>query len=181
MKKNIYHKILFDWMGWKEERTFPLLQKSIICVAPHTSNWDYIIGQLYYKSLNRKANFLMKSDWFFWPFGPILRHLGGIPVYRNRNNHMTDRLVKEIEKAEHFELAITPEGTRSPRKRWKRGFYYIALNAEIPIQLFGIDYKNKTIVCTEQITPTDNIENDMKKIKEYYKHIHAKNPKNFKY
>lgn len=181
MAKNIYHRILFDWMKWEEKRTVPHREKSIICVAPHTSNWDYIIGQLYYKAINRKANYLMKKEWFFWPLGLLLKHLGGIPVNRGRNNKMTERLVEDINQAEHFELAITPEGTRSARKRWKRGFYYIALNAKLPIQLFGIDYEKKQIVCTKELIPCGDIDKDMKEIKEYYKQFHAKHPENFKY
>lgn len=61
---NLWGKIL-KWMGWRVEITAPHLDKCVICVAPHTSNWDFVIGIMAYKSLNRKANFLMKEFWFF--------------------------------------------------------------------------------------------------------------------
>ena len=48
--------------------------KCVICVAPHTSNWDFILGLFAYKSLGREANFLMKEFWFFFPLNILLRH-----------------------------------------------------------------------------------------------------------
>ena len=47
--------------GWKVEVTVPDVPKSIICVAPHTSNWDFILGELAYTSVGRKAGFLLKD------------------------------------------------------------------------------------------------------------------------
>lgn len=69
-------------MGWRKEVTTDLPTKGIICLAPHTSNWDFIIGLLYSRAEGIWSNFLMKREWFFWPLGPLFRHLGGIPVWR---------------------------------------------------------------------------------------------------
>ena len=71
-------------MGWKVEVTVPDYPKCIICVAPHTSNLDFIIGELAYWSVGRRAGFLMKSTWFFFPLGLLLKALGGIPVKRGK-------------------------------------------------------------------------------------------------
>lgn len=107
-------------MGWKKTVTVDHPNKYIICIAPHTSNWDFLIGQLYAKAEGIKANFLMKKEWFFWPLGPIFKAMGGIPVWRSKNCSMTDNLAEQAKKMETFHLSITPEGTRSLNPEWKR-------------------------------------------------------------
>ncbi len=165
---NIYERILKRRMGWTIETTIDLPEKCVICVAPHTSNWDFIIGELYIRSIGKTANFLMKKEWFFWPLGSFMRRIGGIPVERSKKTSLTDQLAEAAEKAETFRLAVTPEGTRSRVETWKRGFYYIALKAKLPILLYAIDFGHKRIVCTKQIIPSGDVEADMSEILRYY-------------
>ena len=168
-------------MGWRVETSVPLPDKCVICVAPHTSNWDFIIGELYIRSIGKTANFLMKKEWFFWPLGGFMRRIGGIPVERSRKTSLTDQLAEAAEKAETFRLAVTPEGTRSKVEEWKRGFYFIALKAGIPIMLYAIDYGHKRIVCEKQIIPSGDVEADMRDIVSYYQNgdFIAKYPEKF--
>lgn len=166
-------------MGWKTIITVDHPSKYIICLAPHTSNWDFIIGQLYAGAEQRKTNFLMKKEWFFWPFGSLFRHLGGIPVYRNRHTSMTDALAQEAKKRSAFRLCITPEGTRSLNPDWKKGFYYIALKAGIPIMLYALDYEHREIRCTQSIMPSGDFDADMRQIKLYFKDVKGKKPELF--
>ena len=172
-------RLIFRKMGWQVEMTVPYRDKCIICVAPHTSNWDFIIAELYYHSIGRTAGFLMKKEWFFWPMGVLFRSMGGIPVERNRHVSLTDRVAEAAMKAERFELAVTPEGTRSLAAKWKRGFYFIALKAGLPIQLYAIDYKNKRIVCTKELVPSGDVEADMRLIMDYYRPYEGKYPGKF--
>ena len=172
-------RLIFRKMGWQVEMTVPYRDKCIICVAPHTSNWDFIIAELYYHSIGRTAGFLMKKEWFFWPMGVLFRSMGGIPVERSRHVSLTDRVAEAAIKAERFELAVTPEGTRSLVTKWKRGFYFIALKAGLPIQLYAIDYKNKRIVCTQELVPSGNVEADMRLIMDYYRPYEGKYPGKF--
>ena len=155
-------------MGWKLNITIPLPPKSIICVAPHTSNWDFIIGLLYRNSEGFSSHFMMKKDWFFWPLGILLRNLDGIPIDRSNKQKITDSMSEYMRHHDDVHIAITPEGTRSLNKQWKKGFYFIALKCGIPIQLYALDYVNKTIVCTQQIVPTGDLEKDFAKINQYY-------------
>lgn len=178
MFKSLCH-LIFRKMGWQVEMTVPYRDKCIICVAPHTSNWDFIIAELYYHSIGRTAGFLMKKEWFFWPMGVLFRSMGGIPVERNRHVSLTDRVAETAMKAERFELAVTPEGTRSLATKWKRGFYFIALKAGLPIQLYAIDYKNKRIVCTKELVPSGDVEADMRLIMDYYRPYEGKYPGKF--
>ena len=162
-------KTLLRWAGWTTHITVPYRDKCIICVAPHTSNWDFIIGELVYGAAGRRAGFLMKKEWFFWPLGPMFRKLGGIPVARSKKMSLTDQLVQTAREADYFNLAVTPEGTRSLNTKWRRGFYYIALGAGIPIQLYAIDGKSKRVECTKEIVPTGDVDADMRDIMDYYR------------
>ena len=166
-------------MGWKAEVDQPIPEKCILCVAPHTSNWDFFIGKVYYTALGRTSNFLMKKEWFFWPLGPLFRRMGGIPVERSRHTSMTDQLAQRAMESSHFSLAVTPEGTRSRNAEWKRGFYYIALKAQLPILLYGLDFGTKTIVCKRTLVPSGDVYADMRIIADYFSHFKGKHPENF--
>ena len=166
-------------MGWTTQITVDHPDKYIICLAPHTSNWDFLMGQLYARAENMKTNFLMKKEWFFWPLGLLFKHLGGIPVYRSKHTSMTDTLAQTAKQTPLFKLCVTPEGTRSLNPEWKKGFYYIALKAGIPILLYALDYERREIRCTHSITPTGNFDADMRSIKLYFKDVKGKHPELF--
>ena len=180
MKKAIFGFIYYKVLGWKAEVHVPDYDKYIICAAPHTTNWDLFIGKLFYGAIGRDTGFMMKKDWFFWPLGPIFRWMGGIAVDRGKKTSLVDQLVQIAKESKTFHLAITPEGTRKANPNWKKGFYYIALKAEIPILLYALDYAERRIVCTKTIIPNGNIEEQMKEIKDYYKNFKGLHPKQFK-
>ena len=166
-------------MGWTLNVTEPHPDKYIICLAPHTSNWDFLIGQLYNQAMGLGSNFMMKKEWFFWPLGPILRLMGGIPVYRQKHTSMTNAMADAACKNDKFRLCITPEGTRSRVEERKQGFYFIALKARLPILLYGLDYERKLIQCTRTVIPTGDVEADLRQIKLYFKDFKGRKPENF--
>lgn len=178
---SLSQRILFRWLGFREEVTIPLPGKYILALAPHTSNWDFVLGRLYSNAVGLKCNFLMKKEWFFWPLGVLMRRMGGVPVYRSRQMGSTDLLAKKAIEADEFRLCITPEGTRKPNREWKRGFYYIALKANIPVVLYGLDYERRLIKCTKMVVPTGDIEKDMQEIKEYFREFKGRHPEKFEY
>ena len=179
MWKSFCSWLLYKQMGWEAEVTEQRPAKFIICLAPHTSNWDFLIGQLYRSAEGMKSNFLMKKEWFFWTLGPLFRSMGGIPVWRSKHTSMTDNMAETAHRMENFQLCITPEGTRSPNPEWKKGFYYIAMKAGIPILLYGIDYEKRLIRCTKTIVPNGDIDSQMREIKLYFKDFKGKKPENF--
>jgi len=179
MWKSFCRWILYKRLGWTTEITQAHPDKFIICLAPHTSNWDFLLGQAYAGAEGLKINFLMKKEWFFWPLGPIFRSLGGIPVWRTKHTSMTDNLAETARREKEFRLCITPEGTRSPNPEWKKGFYFIAQKAGIPILLYGADYEKRKIVCTKTVVPNGDLETQMREIKLYYKDFKGKKPENF--
>lgn len=165
--------------GWKVDITVPDYPKCIICVAPHTSNWDFILGKLAYASVGRKAGFLMKEAWFFFPLGCFFRAIGGIPVPKKRGSALVEEIVAKFNASPRMALAITPEGTRSRTSAWRHGFLYIALEADVPIVLGAIDFATKEISITEEFIPSGNIEEDMREIKKYYSKFTGKYPEKF--
>ncbi len=179
MIQRICRWLLYKRMGWTVNVTVPHPSKYIICLAPHTSNWDFVIGLLYSRAEGMKTNFLMKKEWFFWPLGPWFRSLGGIPVYRSKHTRMTDSMAEAAMRADEFRLCITPEGTRSLNPDWKKGFYYIACKAQIPILLYGVDYGKRLIQCTESFVPTGDIDKEIHDIKSYFKPFKGKHPELF--
>ncbi len=166
-------------MGWTKDITVAHPDKYIICLAPHTSNWDFILGQLYSRAEGLRINYLMKKEWFFWPLGYIFRKTGGIPVFRDKKTSMTDNLAETAKRSESFRLCITPEGTRSRNPDWRKGFYFIALKAGLPILLYGLDFDKKLIQCTKCIMPTGDVEKDMQEIKQYFADYKGRHPENF--
>ncbi len=179
MWKNFCRWMLYKRMRWTADVTVDIPKRCIFCLAPHTSNWDFIIGQLYSGAEGMKNNFLMKKEWFFWPLGGLFKRLGGIPVWRDKKTSLTDNLAKTALEQDTFRLCITPEGTRSLNTEWKKGFYFIAQKAQIPVLLYGVDYQKKRIQCTMSFVPTGNIEEEMHMVKQYYKDFKGKYPENF--
>lgn len=173
--------LLLRLFGWKVEISIPDIPKLLVCVAPHTSNWDFVLGKLAYATTGRKAGFLMKDTWFFWPLGSIFRAMGGIAVPRKRksNESLTDIIVRKFKDSKRLTLAITPEGTRSRTTQWHTGFLHIARMADIPIALGVIDFGTKKIMIKELFTPTGDTEADLRAIKQFYKPFKGKYPHKF--
>ncbi|MCC8072068.1 MAG: 1-acyl-sn-glycerol-3-phosphate acyltransferase [Bacteroidales bacterium] len=166
--------------GWQVEITVPDYPKCIICVAPHTSNWDFFWGKLAYASVGRKAGFLMKEAWFFFPLGYIFKAIGGIPVPRGRRGSLVEAIIEKFDSEERMALAITPEGTRKATTQWHSGIFRIALGAHVPIELGVLDYKTKRILITHIFEPlTDDIDDDMARLKAFYRPYSGKHPEKF--
>ncbi|MDL2265079.1 1-acyl-sn-glycerol-3-phosphate acyltransferase [Parabacteroides sp. OttesenSCG-928-G07] len=178
--KKAFSKAILRLFGWKlASLEGSDLKKCVICVAPHTSNWDFILGKFVYASIGCKASFLMKKEWFFFPFNLLFKWMGGIPITRGKSASVTDQLAEEFNKRDYFQLAITPEATRKPAPVWKMGFYYIALKANVPILLAFFDYKKKEVGIMEAFYPTGDAEMDIVYIRSRYAGVTGRHPKNF--
>lgn len=174
-----FSRLILRMAGWRVRITVPDYPKCVICVAPHTSNWDFILGKLAYASVGRKAGFLMKESWFFFPLGILFRAIGGIPVPKQKGSSLVETIVTKFNQSQRMTLAITPEGTRSRTSKWRHGFLYIARDAQIPIVLGAIDFKTKQILIEKEFTPTGDIDADMNSIKKYYSQFTAIYPEKF--
>ena len=162
--------------GWKVQGSLPADRKFVAILAHHTSNWDFPVGisiALYFRV---RLFWLGKNTLFLGPMNPVMRWLGGIPVFRSEPADLVDQLVVFLEDQEDAVIGITPEGTRSRVSRWKTGFYRIAHALELPIVLAFIDYDKKSGGVGMTIYPSGDFEADMEKIRVFYRSVNGKYP-----
>lgn len=175
-------KLILKMMGWKINGNFPQdIKKCVLIAAPHTSNWDFVIGRAAFYIFGIKGiKFLIKKEFFFFPVGILLKSMGAIPVDRSSKNNTVVKIGHKFDEYNIFRVLITPEGTRSRVKEWKKGFYYIAQHANVPIVLCYVDYgKKEGGIAPFVINPSGNYAKDMEKIEDFYRNITAKYPENF--
>ena len=171
----------FKLTGWKIVGTIPDdVRKCVIAVAPHTSIDDFILGRLAYCYLDRNVRFLIKKEFFENPIlKPLLLRLGGIPVDRSRRNNIVTQVAAMYSKCDDLNIIITPEGTRKLVHNWKKGFYYIALKANVPIVMGFLDLKKKELGFGPMFYPSGDYEEDWKLMEAFYRGINAKHPERY--
>ncbi|XSG77034.1 lysophospholipid acyltransferase family protein [Herpetosiphon llansteffanensis] len=157
--------------GWHVEGTIPTEPKWIAIGAYHTSNWDFAVMLLATFSRQLPIYWIGKHSLFRFPFKTLMRWLGGIPIRRDKTYNAVQQVVDEIERHEKLVLVVAPEGTRKATDHWKTGFYYIALNAKIPICMSYINYKRKVLGFGPLLHPTGDIEADFAVLREFYERM----------
>ncbi|NOX35933.1 MAG: glycerol acyltransferase [Calditrichaeota bacterium] len=172
-------KLMLKLPGWKLKGTFPDIPKLVVIVAPHTSNWDFYFGLAAKFTLGIQAHWLGKHTLFRWPIRRLLIGLGGIPIDRSKRSGVVDQLVALFQQRKTMILGLAPEGTRRWMPRWKTGFYYTALKANIPILMGYIDYLKKEIGIGPLIYPTGDIRKDFQIIRDFYRNVVPKKPEQF--
>lgn len=156
---------ILGWAGWKV-RFAPLPgPRGVMIVYPHTSNWDFPIGVLAKWAVGVPIRWLAKDSLFTgiggFFFGRLFRYWGGEPIERKAATGAIDRIAEHMRSADHFWLALTPEGTRGYRPYWRSGFYHIALAAQVPIAIAYIDYATRVLGVVDHFIPTGDVERDM--------------------
>jgi 1-acyl-sn-glycerol-3-phosphate acyltransferase len=169
-------KFYLKLFGWKVEGDVPPDRKFVAIAAHHTSNWDFPPLMAMSLYLRIHAYWLGKRTLFRGPLGWLMRCLGGIPIDRESAHNLVDQAVQAFKEREDFVLGLTPEGTRGRTDHWKTGFYYIAQGARVRIQLVFIDYKRRVCGIGPILTPSGDLEADMRKIREFYRHVEPKFP-----
>lgn len=170
-------RLFFCLTGWKVEGRPPEgVKKCIMVAAPHTSNWDfpYSLGAFYIMQIRIK--YLMKKEWLKSPVGSIFKASGAIGVERDKTSNMVEQIVEKMNKASELLVLISPEGTRSKTRKWKTGFYHMALQAEVPIVFTYLDYKKKIAKVGPAFHPTGNFKQDMQMAFEFYKNVTPRHP-----
>jgi len=179
MKKQ-FARFILKLFGWSVVNEIPPgTRKFVTLMAPHTSNWDFLVGWFGYMSIGINSKYLIKKEAFFFPLGYLVSAMGGMPVDRKASTNIVLQVGEMFKKDEGLIITIAPEGTRSLNRNWKRGFYYIALNAKVPIALGFLDYKNKIGGVGKMITPSGNYEEDLKEIEAFYLDKQPRFPEKF--
>lgn len=168
--------MLFNWLyykvcGWSVKGDFSsaTIKKCVVIAAPHTSWHDFYMGVLLRTVLKTKIGFIGKKELFKWPFGLLFRAMGGAPIDRTPGQDNVKAIAKVFEDKEEFRLTIAPEGTRKKVNALKTGFYYIALEAKVPIIMVAFDFGKKEHRISKPLYPSGNIDKDLMLIHEFFK------------
>jgi len=172
--KAVSRALLAAW-GWRVEGEFPRVPKMVAIVAPHTSNWDFIVGILAVFAIGIRVRFLGKHTLFNPWIGWLMRWFGGIPVNREAPQGLVAQAVEAIERTPNIFLAITPQGTRRGTQ-WKSGFYRIAVDARVPIFPIIFDGPNRRIRFLPAFEPSGDYEADLPKLLALYEGVRGLKP-----
>ena len=161
--------------GWKIVGTLPDIPKLVMIVAPHSSNWDGIWGMAAKIAMGFQVRVLGKAQLFWWPLSPLLRKLGVVPVDRSSPQGTIEQAIAIIRDFDRIWFTLTPEGTRKRVDKWKTGFWKIARNANVPIVMGYFDYPSRIIGIDQVFHTSDNQQQDMVQIREFYRPWRGKN------
>jgi len=172
-----FARFIMRLFGWHIEGTIPeSLHKYVVIAAPHTSWWDFFVGLLARAAIDRRILFLAKNSLFKPPLGWFMRWLGGYPVDRSKNTKLVDQVITLFNQKSELALSIAPEGTRKRVTEFKTGFYYIARGAKVPIICVRLDYGNKKVTFSPPFYPTENAQEDLRKLWNHFVGVRGKRP-----
>ena len=167
---------LLQRLGWTLHDVDTRPPKAVLIAYPHTSNWDGFYALLIKLALRLDAHWVGKDALFRWPFGGLLRWLGGVPVNRRQRTGFVEQMAAEFAARQQFTLVMAPEGTRSLTEGWKTGFYRIALTAGVPVGLAFIDYQRREAGILTYLTLSGDPEKDIATIAAHYRDRPGKRP-----
>ena len=170
-----------EFKGWQVHGALPATaRKCVLIAAPHTSNWDLPYTLMVAFALRLDIRWMGKQSLFRWPFGPVMRWLGGIAVDRSQNTNLVAASAAALIAADGpLQLVVPPEGTRGKTRHWKTGFYFIALQARVPIILAFMDYRRKVSGLGPEFMPTGDVDKDMAEIKRFYAGVQGRRADGF--
>lgn len=163
--------------GWRTVGHIPDIPQAVVLALPHTSNVDgiYAIPSLF--ALDLKISIMGKHTLFKVPIlAQLLHWIGVIPIDRDNKGSVLQASIDKFKMGEPLFLGLSPEGTREYTEKWKTGFYYLALGANVPILPVALDYKTKEIRFLSLIHPTGDIEADLPKICNQYYGVIPRHP-----
>ncbi len=167
-------KLVLRTFGWSSEGELPNLAKFVVVGGPHTSNWDFVFTMAFVLAVGLKVYWMGKHTLFRWPYGGIMRWLGGIPIDRRAAHGTVTQMVEEFNNRDQLIVLIPPEGTRKKVEKWKTGFYFIAQGANVPILLAFLDYERKIVGFGSALTPSGDVTADLEQMQSFYQGIPGK-------
>jgi 1-acyl-sn-glycerol-3-phosphate acyltransferase len=165
--------------GWTFAGELPQIPRFVIVVAPHTSNWDFLVGLAAKFALGLDVHWFGKETLFRGPMGALMRRFGGRPVRRDTPEGVVAEMAATIRSEPQFLLALAPEGTRKAVTQWRTGFYHIAEAADIPIVPVWFDYSRREIGIGAPVRASGSLVADVAAIRSLYRPEMAKHPRGF--
>jgi len=170
-------RCLLKLWGWRIVGNYPYeLDKKIFVVAPHTSNWDFPLGVLVRSAVNDKIKFVGKKSLFKPPLGWLMYPMGGIPVDRTGRNSFVGSVVKLFHERERLAIALAPEGTRKKVSKFKTGYYYIAVQAQVPIVPCVFNWAEKKVMFLDPVMLTGDSEHELPMVENIFRNYRGRNP-----
>lgn len=165
--------VILQLIGWKAIGRTLQNQRFVLIGAPHTSNWDFPIMLMVVLKLRLRLYWMGKNTLFMFPFGGLMRWLGGIAIDRSRHHGVVDQVVQMYSDNAQLVVLVPPEGTRKRVKEWKTGFYHIANNAQVPVLMGYLDASKKEAGLADFFYPTGDVEADIRNIRLFYADKHG--------
>jgi 1-acyl-sn-glycerol-3-phosphate acyltransferase len=165
--------ILRAW-GWRFEGTLPNVSKAVAIIAPHTSNWDFVLGMLGLFAVDLRVSWLGKHTLFRPPFAGLLRWMGGIPIDRGTSSGVVEQTVRLFHDSESLLVGLSPEGTRKPVARWHTGFWHIAAGAGCPIVPIAFDWGPREIRFGPPLEPSGDLAADLGVLAAFFAGVRGK-------
>jgi 1-acyl-sn-glycerol-3-phosphate acyltransferase len=125
-------------------------------------------------ALDLRIGFLGKHTLFRWPFGGLMRWMGGIPVDRSSPHGVVGDSIAAFRAMDRRILAIAPEGTRSPVPHFRSGFLQIARGAEVPVLLASLDYASRCVRFGPVFEPGEDVEADRRRTEAFFAPVRGK-------
>ncbi|MEM1114992.1 MAG: 1-acyl-sn-glycerol-3-phosphate acyltransferase [Bacteroidota bacterium] len=163
-------------MGWRFVGGFPDRERFVLVGAPHTSNWDGVIGFAAAAVVGVGFNVFAKRQLFVGPLAWLLRLFGGVPVDRDAPGGLVGGAVERLTDGTPRIVAITPEGTRRAVDRWKTGFHRIAVAADVPIAVAALDWGRRQIGIVGTVAPSGDLDADLAAIGTLLEGVNGKHP-----
>lgn len=160
---------LYRHRGWRLEGAAPSSPRCVILGAPHTSNWDFVFFLGATHALGLEPRFIGKSSLFRWPLRRFMFDMGGAPVDRSAPGGYAQSMIDTFAANERFALVIAPEGTRSAVRKWRSGFYHIALGAGVPVVCAWVDNTTMRGGLGPEMMMSGDYAADMAQIAEFYR------------
>ncbi|MCA9683684.1 MAG: lysophospholipid acyltransferase family protein [Myxococcales bacterium] len=177
--KRFLGKTYVRLIGWEWQGERPTVPKYVLIAAPHTSNWDLFHMLAFGWIFDIPVSWMGKHTLFRGPGKFIFKALGGVPVDRRAPQGLVTQVANEFARRDRMVLAVPPEGTRAYRDYWKSGFYYIALEAKVPILMGFLDFGGKRGGYGPLLYPTGDVRADMDKIRAFYADKSGRHPELF--
>lgn len=157
-------RLALSALGWRLPTSVSKEDKAVI-VFSHSSYWDFYLFLVYMMAVPE----LLEDTWIVMkpqPFGmfggyagEILYRLGFIPATKveERNKGFVEKTIKFLESKERYSLMLSPKGTIISAP-WRSGYYWIACRLEVPIQILGLDYRDRCFYLSSPISSKMPIE-----------------------
>jgi len=171
-----FGRLALRMLRFRVEGEVPDLPKFVIAVAPHTSNWDFVVGAAAMFALDLRLAFIAKHTLFRGPFDRPMRWMGGIPVDRASPHGVVAESIEGFSRADRRILAVAPQGTRTRGAPYKAGFLHIARGAAVPVLLASLDFGERCVRLGPTFFPGGDVEAELRRVEDFFSHVRGCRP-----